>query len=325
MKLLTIAPARSPEWLAARAGKISASTAASILCPGTPGTYSSPLGEFTRIKRELEEGAIASMPDDDEDADHANEEDNLEEEERLSEKDAINWGLATEDLHAQLLERHSGLKLAPAGVYQHESLPWLVATPDRFAIDKAIPDRGVAELKALVMRRDSEETRYAYLVQSTVQMLVTKLPWGLVSHFVAPKPRWHRTELSSEMEEFVITGLTNFWERNVMRDIPPEPTGSDADLSALKALYPQSTTRRIVFSMAAIEAAQSLEAAKAAIKECEAQKKEAQAVLLAELEDAEAGILPDGTGYTYKTQISERKATEAKTLEFRVLRKVKRL
>lgn len=320
----------SKEWFEARKGKITASSAASILCePGTPGVYGTPLTEFTRITRELNGLAEADLPPDDDDEERAANEDDLEEEERTSERDDLEWGNNSEPIHRAMLAKAAKATIEPCtGLYVHDSFDWLAATPDGI-VTCPVNGTGLAELKAPtrfgMLKWENDQPPFGYVIQVCVAMMCAKMPWDLLSVLVPPRPRWRRTYLTPEMEEFILSGLAEFWTEHVMRDLPPPATGSSKDLAALKALYPQSSTRRIVFSTPAIAAAQQLEDAKAAIKEAERQKADAQAVILSELGDAEAGVLPDGTGYTYKTQRSERKASEARTLEFRVLRKAKRL
>lgn len=322
--LLTTAAPGSKEWLAARAGKITASTAASILAPGELGAYGTPLTEYTRIKAEIEGKALAELPEDLDADDDDEERDEPVQDERAD----FAWGNATEDLHRKMLARLCGMDITAApGVFQDAELPWLGATPDGYLMrDRQIV--GLVEMKAPTnfgMHKWRDGTPLGYVIQANVQMRVMQLPEDIVSAIIPPRPRWQRVFKSPEMQEWILEGLTTFWTHNIMCDIPPSPSGNEKDLRALRLLYPQSTGRRIVFSVTANEAAKRLKAAKAAIKAAEDEASECKALIMAELADAEAGVLQDGTGYTFKTSVVNTKAKEATTRTQRTLREAKNL
>lgn len=311
--LLTNAPAGSPAWLAARAGKITASTAASILAPGEPGAYGTPLGEFLRIKAEIEGQAVAALPDDEEYDEDADEDDD---EPKPDERVDFAWGLQTEEIHRAMVAKLAKVEIAPGGgVWRDAELPWLSASPDGLIAASDEYARGIAELKAPTdfgVRRWRDGAPRGYVIQAHIQMRVMRADWGIVSALIPPKPRWQRVYDSPEMSEWILEGLTTFWDEHVMRDIPPPATGNDKDLRALKALFPQSTSRRIVFSPAAVIAAQELAEAKAVIKDATVRKKEATAFLIGELQDAEVGLLPNGTGLKYKSNPVHHQAKPAR-------------
>lgn len=323
MKHLTSAAPGSAEYLKATAGMITASQAASVLCPGEPGVYGTPLDVYVRLRKALD-GAIDEEPEFEE-PEHDDEPEDDEMLAETSERAELSWGLDSEDMHKRLLSKYSGLVLDTAGgTYRDAEIPWLAATPDGKVWEK--DTEGILELKAPT---DSGRRLWAagppkgYIIQANVQMRVMRADWGVVSALIPPKPRWERVYNSPEMQEFILTGLTRFMEEHVIPGVPPPITGSEKDLKALRQLFPVSTGKRIVFSMAAVEAASKFEEAKHAIKAWEDVKRVNQGILMQELQDAEVGVLPDGSGYTFRSVVQQRQAQPAKTLTVRTLRKVK--
>lgn len=321
---LTSAAPGSAEYLKATAGMITASQAASVLCPGEPGVYGTPMDVYVRLRQGIEGKIDQPEPEEPEHEDEPEDEDMLVE---SSERAELSWGLDSEPMHKQLLKKYAGLEIGEGmGSWRDTEIPWLAATPDGLVKDTNTSGYGVLELKAPTdggRRLWAAGPPKGYIIQANVQMRVMRADWGVVSALIPPKPRWERVYNSPEMQEFIITGLTRFMEDHVLPGVPPPITGSEKDLKALRQLFPTSTGKRIVFSMAAVEAAAKFEEAKAAIKSWEEVKRVNQGILMQELQDAEVGLLPGGSGYTYKSVVQERQARPAKTLTVRSLRKVK--
>lgn len=321
---LTSAAPGSAEYLKATAGMITASQAASVLCPGEPGVYGTPMDVYVRLRQGIEGKIEEPEPDEPEHDDEPEDEDMLVE---SSERAELSWGLDSEPMHKALLRKYAGLEIEVAdGTWRDLEIPWLAATPDGLVRATESSGYGVLELKAPTdggRRLWAAGPPKGYIIQANVQMRVMRADWGVVSALIPPKPRWERVYNSPEMQEFIITGLTRFMEEHVLPGVPPPITGSEKDLKALRQLFPTSTSKRIVFSMAAVEAASKFEEAKAAIKSWEEVKRVNQGILMQELQDAEVGLLPGGSGYTYKSVVQERQAQPAKTLTVRSLRKVK--
>jgi len=323
MKHLTSAAPGSVEYLKATAGMITASQAASVLCPGEPGVYGTPLDVYVRLRKALD-GAVDEEPDFDEPEDAPEDDDMLVEH---SERAELSWGLDSEPMHRDLLRKYAGLDIEDSGgTFADAEFPWLAATPDGLVRESGTDKYGVLELKAPTdggRRLWAAGPPKGYVIQANVQMRVMRADWGVVSALIPPKPRWERVYNSPEMQEFILTGLTRFMEEHVIPGVPPPITGSEKDLKALKQLFPISTGKRIVFSMAAVEAASKFEEAKNAIKAWEDVKRVNQGILMQELQDAEVGVLPGGGGYSFKSTVQNRQAQPAKTLTVRTLRKVK--
>lgn len=323
--LLTDAPAGSPEWLKARAGRITASTAASILCPGSPGVYGTPLSEYQRIRAEMEGRAIDEAEPPSDDAAGDPDDDEHDESPAAKERAEFAWGRDNEPGHRSRLEAAiAPTKILPApGVYQHGSIPWLAATPDGL-LDNGDGERGVLELKAPTFfkgHRWSLGAPIGYIVQTAVQMAVMDCKWGILSAWLPPRPRWQRVYADPVMWDWIQEGLYAFWHDHVLAEIPPKATGTSHDLAALKAMYPQSSGQTKVLPASVTDPFLGWRDA----KERElAAKKEKEAFLVPLLEamgDAEAGILPGDLGtFTLKETVQNRPAKAAYTVKFRTPR-----
>lgn len=92
-----------------------------------------------------------------------------------------------------------------------------------------------------------------------------------------------------------------WWEKHVLGGEAPPVDGTEATTRALKALYPEDTGQVVALSKQGVEAWEELGECKDSIKALEKRKSKNQNILRDELETASYGILPDGTGISYKT------------------------
>jgi predicted phage-related endonuclease len=299
-------PHGSHAWHDARRGKITASRAAAILCPGEIGVHGNPFTVWREICR----------PDDSDGDD-------------LADDDAAEYGRESETLHAAMLARRSGVEwsVRQPGFYVDREFPWLGASPDLIGTKdgreyvaelKAPTDYGIK--KALVHGMPT-----GYAVQLVVQMRVLDVDAGIASVLFAPSPTWQEIQRAADMERQVLDGLTRFYEDFVLTDTAPpmHEDWMDADtLRSWKALNPPREEATVYFDELhpATAAACALQQAKAEIKKWEASAQSAEAALLAAAGDASRIVLPDGSGFTRKLQVRQVKASEARTDTFTVLR-----
>lgn len=324
--LLTSAPARSLEWFRARAGLITASSAASIIAPGSAGVYGTPLTEFQRITAELQGKAIAELPDDESETERDPDD---ESDDVATERAELAWGNDSEPLHRELLSK----AIAPItldgrapGVFRHQTLTWLAASPDDGC---TCPDlgRGVAELKAPT-RFGSHKWHagppIGYVIQHAVQMSVMDVPWGILSVLIAPRPRWQRMFADPVMWQRIEEGLTLFWDDCILQDRPPLATSSDKDLAALRALYPTSSTRTYFATPEDMPYIDMLEEGRALASQAEKLDKEAKSHLWSRIGDAGLVVLPGNAGsYTFKSSERHNKPKAASVSVVRRLVRVK--
>lgn len=112
--------------------------------------------------------------------------------------------------------------------------------------------------------------------------------------------RLYRVEPNAELVEMIETEGTRFWREHVERRLPP-PEGLIAPLDLLKRVHREPATV-VDLGDEAARAWEELERCRAALRECEARKAEAEAGVLMLLGDAESGRLPDHSTLTYLAQ-----------------------
>ena len=120
------------------------------------------------------------------------------------------------------------------------------------------------------------------------------------------------------------TAELEFWDR-VQREDPPPADDKESSAKALAILYPTSSGESIALpANPFFELADDLEEAQARIRLSEAQKRGFENKVKRFMGEAEFGILPDGSSFTWKSQ--ERKAYSKKieASSYRVLRRKKK-
>lgn len=223
-KVLTLAAPGSPEWLAARTGKIGGTAAVNILCGADRNlrTFGSPLTEFLRLTGRAPDDALADADDE--------------------LKQILRWGQQSEPLHrAMLAEETHGVFEGPPGVLQHETIPWLAVSPDGRATVPGL-GRGSLELKAPTRHTVDEWEAGApvtYQVQGAAVMFVEDLPFCLVSALIPPTTKWAIVKRDPTFEQFMLDTLGHFWTQHVEKDIPPPATFRPIDKAALYRLHPR--------------------------------------------------------------------------------------
>lgn len=305
----------TPEWHAARKGKVTGSTAAAILAPGQPGVRGTPLSEWHRITQELagnEPEAVEPEADDDADG---------------GLQDILDWGSSSEEFHALQLRRMGWQVNLNRDLYIDSERPWLAGTPDGTCYGED-GTTSVLELKAPVHNFSAwrDEAPLGARIQASMYMHLLDTDSAIVSALIPPKPRWHMVLRNDEWESWALAKLDEFWNEHVQKDIPPPVTPCEGDVEMLKLVYPTHQAGVAVrLADDAIVAAAQLEQAKAMKKEAERLESEAKAVILAAIGDAEYGVLPDGSGFTYRTTSRAEPARDARTVQFRTLRFAKQL
>ena len=163
-------------------------------------------------------------------------------------------------------------------------------------------------------------------IQASIYMHLTDMDSAIVSALIPPKPRWHTIIRNDEWEAWALDTLDRFWHGHVLADIPPEATATEHDLDMLKLIYPEHKAGTAVrLANDALAAAAQLEHAKAMKKEAERIEAEAKAIIVAAIGDAEYGVLPDGSGFSYRTTSRTEPARDARSISFRTLRYAKQL
>jgi putative phage-type endonuclease len=286
------------EWLAARQSGIGGSDAAAVLGLSP---FETPLSVYAR-KRGL-------VPD-------------------TEETPAMRFGKLLEPIIAAEYVRETGRTLRDPGRYtiaRSEDVPYLFATLDReilTADGKTVPS--VLEIKSTnAFRSDDwlDEAPPHVQVQGQHQLLVTGRAWVSFAVLIGGQDfRWVDLERNDKFIGVMRERLAEFWRRVELGDPPPAVA---EDKEVLAALYPREKPEtRIALPPAAGTWDAARRVALDEINKWMQIKEDAEAKIKAAIGEAEAGLLPDGGRYTWKTVARE--AYEAAATSYRQLRRLKK-
>lgn len=246
------------------------------------------------------------------------------------EREAMAWGRRLEPVLAQAYEDETGRTTHDAGAYtiqRHGSIPWLIATCDRFV--DAIGDNaygfpettpGLLELKTASLVKKAawqDEPPLMYQVQVQHQLAVTGHLWASIAVLIGGQTfLWKDIPRNEEFIDKLIASLDVFWHRVQTRQ-PPEPDGSPSSSAILSLLYPRAEVDHVILPGSAIEIDRDRERAAQIIRVQEEIKAECDNRIKGLIGAAAVGILPNGVSYAW----SNRKAYTATVKEARVLRR----
>lgn len=219
----------------------------------------------------------------------------------------------------------TGRAVTPGGFRTHEKFPWLIGHLDGLTTGRETEGflEGVLECKSANAFRVSaweDEAPLVAQVQLQHYLAVTGLPWGSIAGLLGGLVfRYQDIERNEEFIGQMLEREAEFW-RLVETDTPPEPTAQDA--KAIGQLYASVTGESVHLPPESAEWDRRRLEASAEIKRLEEIKAEAENKLKFAIGHAEAGILPDGAVYTFKTQSRAEHVVKAST--FRVLRRAKK-
>jgi putative phage-type endonuclease len=222
--------------------------------------------------------------------------------------EAQEWGLAMEPKMADRYVRDTGHALRDPGRYtlrRSRTVPWMVATLDREIVKadgQAVPAVLEMKLRSYVKPGAWEdEPPVDVLVQVQHQLAVTGWTWAAVTVLIG----YHtfRRFVVPRHDDFIaklIPAEAAFMERLRTKAHPPADA-TTATREVLRALYPRETPGLVVnLPGEAMEWDQQRLDALAELKRWGEIKDEAENKLRAALAEAETGVLPNGTTYTYK-------------------------
>ena len=242
-----------------------------------------------------------------------------------AELERLEWGHALEGPIAARYARETGRVVTDPGRYTirvSADHPFQIATLDREAVDP-VKGPGVVEVKNVGAFRFDEwadEPPLLYQVQLQHQLAVTGYAWGSLAVLIGGQRfYWIDIDRNQTFIEVLTAIESDFWQR-VQALNPPPPDASEACRDVLRRLFPKEQAGKVVALTAdAAEWDERRIEAMAALEDAKTAKTEAENWLVSALGDAEAGILPDGTRYSYKSQT--RKGYTVEPATFRVLRR----
>lgn len=247
--------------------------------------------------------------------------------EEPEDNEALEVGLMLEPVAAEVFERRQGIKVKADRDYRirrAENFPWMGATLDRWYWDaekNLIP----VELKALGLFAPdwTDEPPLRVQIQIQHQIAVCNAPYAWAVGFGGLNRIWiHRIERDERFITALTIALTEFrW--HIQKRIPPDPDGSMSTAKAILALHPDDDGLGVDLPPESAKVAANLRSVKEMIKTLEAEKVRCENWLKHHIGPHTLGIIPDGSGYTWKTQ--ERKEYTVAASKTRVLREVKKI
>lgn len=142
-----------------------------------------------------------------------------------------------------------------------------------------------------------------YLPQVDCQLAVTGAPFAVFGALLGGRGfrfRWTVVLRDEARIAELAERTAAWWEAHVVRDVPPEPDGSEAAADLLARLYPDQGGIITLGEESARDVA-IVQEAKRQIDELEAQRSRAKQRLALAIGTASAGELPDGRRVTYPT------------------------
>ncbi len=236
----------------------------------------------------------------------------------------LRLGTMLEGVVAQMLEEEAGIKVRRLSnaIARDSFYAGLLCSPDGFTEDGS----ALVELKTADSSKSEEWEEgvpHQYLVQVQHNLGVTGLPVAYIGCLIGGTRnfRWAKVERDDAAIEEMRPTLLAFWE-SVVAETPPALDGSDGDTKAVRDRYPRPDAGKVVtLGSDILDLSWELDRLKPELERLEARDTEIRNQIRAALGDAEAGVLPDGSGWTWKMQA--RKSYVVAAAEFRVLRRNK--
>lgn len=210
--------------------------------------------------------------------------------------EAAYWGNVMEDVVAQEFSIRTGLKVRRRNaILKHLKYPFMLANVDRLIVGKREGLECKTASEYLKGDWENDEVPAAYLLQIQHYMAVTGYEaWHIAVLIGGNKFLHKRIERDEELISYLIQIEKDFWENNVLKQIPPLFDGSNASEDLLKALYPESIPESEVNLPKDAETfIEALDAIETELKTLETQKKEYQNQIKDMMKDNEKAYAGD--------------------------------
>ncbi len=142
-----------------------------------------------------------------------------------------------------------------------------------------------------------------YQIQVQHYLAVTGLQWASLAVFMGgdrQPMRWFDIERSERFIDHHCELVERWWDLHVVRDIPPAVDSSADTGKVIKLLHPVPDGTLIELPEHFAEVRSRLAEIEATTKALKAEKQLLRNSLMAELGPASFGVLPDGTGWSFK-------------------------
>lgn len=248
----------------------------------------------------------------------------------LDELEYIEWGNVLEEPIARKYVQVTGRTLIDHGrfaIKSSEKHPFMHCTIDReiapfdFDEHQAPGDLSIKNVGAFKAKDWEEEAPLLYQVQLQHELAVTGLQWGSFAVLIGgQKFAWLDTPRNERFISHLIEKEEEFWDR-VQRGDPPAADASDSTKEVLLRLYPKDSGESKALPAEFAEYQERRRALKEQAKTIEAELQGIDNQIKAAIGEATIGLLPDGSGYSWKSQHRESYVVQAS--DYRVLREIK--
>jgi putative phage-type endonuclease len=248
----------------------------------------------------------------------------------LDELEYIEWGQVLEEPIAKKYEKVTGRRLFDHGrfaIRTSDQHPFMHCTIDReivvneFIGEKTPGDLSIKNAGAYKAKDWEEEPPLPYQVQLMHELAVTGLQWGSFAVLIGgQKFAWCDVPRNDKFIAHLIEKEEEFWDR-VMRGDKPPADASDSTKEVLMRLYPKDTGESKALPAEFAEFHTNRKLLKDQIKAAEEQIQGMDNQIKAAIGEATIGLLPDGSGFSWKAQHRDSYVVQA--CDYRVLREIK--
>lgn len=221
----------------------------------------------------------------------------------------VYWGNVLEEVVAnEFKKRHEEFRVQKANaMFISHDRDYAFGDIDRLIIDKETGEKGILEVKTTnafsSKEWEGDVVPDSYMVQLQWYMYVTGARWGYFACLIGGnKYVEKKVEYDQEVMDIILQKTDEFWNENVLKQIPPSPDGSSDYDEYLKDKYPESIESSIELGEKFVEKLNILDELKDNIKILEKQQKTIEQEIKQEMEENDTAYIGDRK-ITYKMQI----------------------